>query len=252
MNTRRLTKKYKHKSRSKKSKRRGRTRRRGRSGRSGRSGRRVLKGGMPSARPTSVVVRRRSGASARPIKGFVVRRTSGASSFRPSSSAGISKKNFNFECFYKKLMNTPVGQLPSTIQDSRKMYIQATTLQNVKPKDSYPNMTGLKFVNYLRGIYNSVDEVKKQKIRSIVSLFDQCNMSQGARFGDLAIIKGQVDGRYYACYEKLYNQVYKNLFPNGNSDCYPVAIPATVFDKLPIIKEVKEERMSDDDVDGDE
>ena len=226
MNTRCLTKKYKHKSRSKRSRKSKRTRRRGRSGR---RGRRVLKGGVPSV----------SKASSRPISGVVIRRTSGASvrpssgSFRPSSSAGVSKNknNFNFECFYKKLMNTPLDQLPSTIQDSRNMYIQATTLQNVKPKDSYPNMTGLKFVNYLRVIYNSVDEETKTKtkIRSIISLFDQCNMSQGVRITDLAIIKGQVHKRYYACYKKLYNDIYKKLFPNGNSDCFPVSTSAVTL-----------------------
>ena len=227
MNTRRLTKKYKHKSRSKKSKRRGRTRRRGR---------RVLKGGVPSVRP-----RPSSGRpSARPI-GFVVRKTSGASarpssaSIRPSVSGTSKPHNFNFECFYKKLMNTPLGELPSTIQDSRNTYIQATTLQNVKPKDSYPNMTGLKFVNYLRVKYKIADkkrdEETKTKIISIISLFDQCNMSQGARIDDLAIIKGQVDKRYYACYEKLYNDNYKKLFPNGNSDCFPVSTSAVTLYK---------------------
>jgi hypothetical protein len=78
MNTRRLTKKYKNKSKSKK------TRKSRRSKRSGRSRRRVLKGGVPSVRP--------SGASVRPSSGVVIRRTSGASvrhssgSFRPSSS----------------------------------------------------------------------------------------------------------------------------------------------------------------------
>ena len=217
MNTRRLTKKYKHKSRSKRSRK---------SRRSRRSKRRVLKGGVPSvsrasSRSSGVVIRRTSGASVR---------TSGAS-VRPSSSTGVSKNknNFNFECFYKKLMNTPLDQLPSTIQDSRNMYIQATTLQNVKPKDSYPNMTGLKFVNYLLFIYNSVDEETKTKIRSIISLFDQCNMSQGVRITDLAIIKGQVHKRYYACYKKLYNDIYKKLFPNGNSDCFPVSTSAVTL-----------------------
>jgi hypothetical protein len=189
----------------------------------------VLKGGVrhsvsrASTRPTDVVVRRRSGASSfRPS----------SASIRPSSSAGISKNknNFNFECFYKKLMNTPLDELPSTIQDSRNTYIQATTLQNVKPKDSYPNMTGLKFVNYLRVIYKRADEETKTKIISIISLFDQCNMSQGVRIADLAIIKGQVDKRYYACYEKLYNDIYKKLFPNGNSECYPVSTSAVKLD----------------------
>ena len=133
-------------------------------------------------------------------------------------------------------MNTPLDELPSTIQDSRNTYIQATTLQNVKPKDSYPNMTGLKFVNYLRVIYKRADEETKTKIISIISLFDQCNMSQGVRIADLAIIKGQVDKRYYACYEKLYNDIYKKLFPNGNSDCFPVSTSAV---KLGTINEAQ-------------
>ena len=97
-------------------------------------------------------------------------------------------------------------------------------------------MTGLKFVNYLRVIYKRADEETKTKIISIISLFDQCNMSQGVRIADLAIIKGQVDKRYYACYEKLYNDIYKKLFPNGNSDCFPVSTSAV---KLGTINEAQ-------------
>ena len=116
MNTRHLTKKYKHKSRSKKTRR------------SRKSRRRILKGGVI---PRGIVIRRTSGRSSASVR-------HSSASIRPSSSAGISKNknNFNFECFYKKLMNTPLDELPSTIQDSRNTYIQATTLQNVKPKDS--------------------------------------------------------------------------------------------------------------------
>lgn len=71
MNTRHLTKKYKHKSRSKKSRKSKRNGKTGRSGRSGRSGRRILKGGVPSVRPSARPSDRPrpSSASIRPIIG---------------------------------------------------------------------------------------------------------------------------------------------------------------------------------------
>ena len=217
MNTRRLTKKYKHKSRSKRSRK---------SRRSRRSKRRVLKGGVPSvsrasSRSSGVVIRRTSGASVR---------TSGAS-VRPSSSTGVSKNknNFNFECFYKKLLSIKIDKLPATIEDMKEEYTKQTTLDDVQPSKAYLNMNGLKFVSYLHGKYKRADEETKTKIRSIISLFDQCNMSQGVRITDLAIIKGQVHKRYYACYEKLYNDIYKKLFPNGNSDCFPVSTSAVTL-----------------------
>jgi len=215
MNTRRLTKKYKNKSKSKKTRK------------SRRSKRRVLKGGVPS-------VSRASSGSVRHSSGVVIHRTSGASvipssgSVRHSSSAGVSKNknNFNFECFYKKLLSIKIDKLPDAIEDMKEKYTEQTTIEKINPKGAFLNMNGLKFVSYLHGKYKSANEEKKTKIRSIISLFDQCNMSQGVRIADLAIIKGQVDKRYYACYEKLYSQIYKKLFPNGNSDCFPVSTSA--------------------------
>lgn len=221
MNTRRLTKKYKNKSKSKKTRK------------SRRSKRRVLKGGVPS-------VSRASSGSVRPSSGVVIRRTSGASvrpsgaSVRPSSSAGVSKNknNFNFECFYKKLLSIKIDKLPATIEDMKEEYTKQTTLGDINPTGAFLNMNGLKFVSYLHGKYKSANEETKTKIRSIISLFDQCNMSQGVRIADLAIIKGQVDKRYYACYEKLYSQIYKKLFSNGNSDCFPVSTSAVTLDTI--------------------
>jgi hypothetical protein len=227
MNTRRLTKKYKHKSRNKKTRRRGR------------SGRRVLKGGLPSvssvsrasSRSSGVVIHRTSGASVRPSSGSV----------KPSDSAGISKHrdNFNFECFYNKLMNTPVDKLEITLQHNKDMYFKNTTFQTFEPKGAYLNMTGLKFVHYLRFKYNSTrDDETKKKITTIISLFDQCNMSQGVRKNeDLPLIQGKTDKRYFKCYEKLYNDIYKKLFPYGNSECYPVSIAAILPQVLTKIEE---------------
>ena len=225
MNTRRLTKKYKYKSRSKKTRRNRKSRRR------------VLKGGVPS-------VSRASSRSSVVPRGVIVNRTSGASvrpgSVRPGSSAGISKSPiFSFECFYNKLMGTDIKKLPSTIQDNRDMYMERTTFHNFDPKGAYLNMTGLKFVHYLRFKYNSTrnDETKK-KITTIISLFDQCNMSQGVRKNeDLPLIQGKTDKRYFKCYEKLYNDIYKKLFPYGNSECYPVSIAAILPQVLTKIEE---------------
>jgi hypothetical protein len=246
MNTRRLTKKYKNKSKSKKtrksrrSKRSRKTRRRG-----GRRGRRIMKGGVPSvSRRSSASVR----PSSRPSSGIIVSRTSGrGSSIRPSSSAGISKHrdnrdnrdNFNFHDFYNNLMNTPNHELHSTLQNNKYMYIKNTTFQTFVPKGAYLNMKGLKFVNYLHGKYKSANEETKTKIRSIISLFDQCGMSQGVRYSDLAIIKEHVDTMYYACYEKLYNDVYKKLFDPGND--YPVSLSAIPICCKPRLQTVHED-----------
>ena len=229
MNTRRLTKKYKHKSRSKRSRKSRKTRRR------------VLKGGVPSvsrssSRTSGGVVRRASNGSVRPSSG----------SFRPSSSAGVSKpkNNFDFECFYKKLLSIKIEKLPATIEDMKEEYTKQTTIGDINPTGAFLNMNGLKFVSYLHSKYKSANEETKKKITSIISLFDQYNMSQAVRPTDLAIIKGQVHKKYFACYEKLYSQIYKKLFPNGNSDCFPVSTSA-VTQTLNVINE-------DDDDDDDE
>ena len=203
----------------------------------------------PSARPISVVVRKTSGRgssirpsarpNARPI-GVVVRKTSGrGSSIRPSSSAVISKHgdNFNFHDFYNKLMNTDVEHLPSTIESMKFEYVTRTTLQ---PGRAYLNMTGLKFVNYLYGKYQH-SNTDKEKIRSIISLFDQYGMSHGIRNSDLPIVEGQVDRRYYACYKDLYEDIYKKLFPRGNNDYYPVSLSAIPLYCKPRLQTVHED-----------
>ena len=233
MNTRRLTKKYKHKSRSKRSKRSRKTRR---SGRSGRNGRRIMKGGVPSR---GLIVR----SSVRPISGRPISGRPSSASVRPSSSAGISKPhNFNFECFYKKLMNTPLGQLPSTIQDNKYMYIKNTTFQTFEHKGGYLNMTGLKFVNYLYGKYQYSNTTDKEKIRSIISLFDQYGMAQGVRYSDLDIIGKNVKLEYFNLYKELYDEIYKKLFPNRNPRNYPVSLSAIPLYCKPRLHTVHEEK----------
>jgi hypothetical protein len=102
-------------------------------------------------------------------------------------------------------------------------------------------MTGLKFVSYLHGKYKNADKQTKTKIRSIISLFDQCNMSQGVRSTDLHSIEVQVHPTYFACYKKLFDEVRNKLFPNGNGECYPVSTSATTLEVLPTIKELDNE-----------
>ena len=265
MNTRRLTKKYKHKSRSKKtrrSKRNGKTRRRGRSGR---RGRRIMKGGViprgvvvrrSSARPIGFVVRKTSGRgssirpsarpNARPI-GVVVRKTSGrGSSIRPSSSAVISKHgdNFNFHDFYNKLMNTHKHELHSTLQDNKYMYIKNTTFQTFKPKGAYPNMTGLKFLNYLHGKFNREHGKRKNHLRSIISQLDQNGMAPALRPHDLIRIEDNISSEYFELYKILYDEIYKKLFPYGNPRNHPLSTSVIVFEKLPTVVESEEEGMS--------
>ena len=204
MNTRRLTKKYKHKSRS-----RNKSRKTRRSMKTRKSRRRVLKGGAPKVKLSSVI----------------------PSSGRPSSFTGISKPpKLDFKYFYDKLMTTDMENLPNLIGCERDEYVRNTTLHKVNPSQAFLNINGLKFISYLRGKYSNTNTQKdeKEKIKCIVSLFDQCNMSQGVRYSDLATIEPQVDKRYYAHYEKLYNDIYKKLFPNGNRECFPVSTSAVI------------------------
>lgn len=221
MNTRRLTKKYKHKSRSKKSRKSKKTRR------TRRSGRRVLKGGVI---PRGVVVSRRSGASSASVR---------PSSVRPSDSARISehRDNFNFEFFYNKLMTTHVGKLESTLQDNKDMYIKNTTFQTFQPKGAYPNMTGLKFVNYLHGKFNIERGERKNHLESIISQLDQTGMAPALRYKDLKIIRENITAEYFNLYKRLYNEIYKRLFRNGNHRNHPLSTSAIVFEKLPTVVE---------------
>lgn len=224
MNTRRLTKKYKHKSRS------NRSRKSRRSGKTRRRGRRIMKGGVI---PRGVVVSRRSGrssASVRPSSASIRPRPSSAS-IRPSVSVISKLPKLDFKCFYNKLMKTNISNLPSTIECEKDNYVCNTTFQTFQPKGAYLNMTGLKFVNYLRDRYKNVTPDEQKKIRTIVSLFDQCSMSQGIRISDLPIVQGQVSEKYFACYKDLYEEIYKKLFPNGNSECFPVSTSAIIHRK---------------------
>jgi len=258
MNTRCLTKKYKYKSRSKK------TRRNRKSRRSGKTRRRVLKGGLPSVSRASS----RSSVSGIP-RGFIVNRTSGSSRFRPSSGSvrpgsvrpGISKvsccdkvnianrkrvinsinsinNNFHFNDVYNMLMLIEQGDLPNAIESMKFAYITRTTLQ---PSGAYLNMNGLKFVNYLHGKYKSADDETKEKIKSIISLFDQYGMSHGIRISDLPIVQGQVSEKYFACYKDLYEEIYKKLFPRGNNDYYPVSLSAIPLYCKPRLQTVHED-----------
>ena len=220
MNTRRLTKKYKHKSSSKRSRK---------------SRRRVLKGGVPSSRPSS-----------RPSGGIIVSRTSGgvrpssgsvrpsSSSVRPSSrhdtSRGLFKHkiigtihNFDLKEFYNILISIDINKLPYVIEDIKDAYIRRTTLQHITPKGALLSIHGLKLIKYFEHKYKYADYKTKQKIKSIISLLDQCNMAQGVRLGDLSTIEGQVHPNYFACYKNLYQEIYNKLFPNGNYDDHPVS-----------------------------
>jgi hypothetical protein len=213
MNTRRLTKKYKHKSRNKKSRR---------SKRNGKTRRRILKGGVPSV----------SRPSTRPSSGIIVSSSSG--SVRPSSrhdtSRGLFKHkiigtihNFDLKEFYNILISIDINKLPYVIEDIKDAYIRRTTLQHITPKGALLSIHGLKLIKYFEHKYKYADYKTKQKIKSIISLLDQCNMAQGVRLGDLSTIEGQVHPNYFACYKNLYQEIYNKLFPNGNYDDHPVS-----------------------------
>ena len=208
MKSRHLTKKYKHKSRS----RRRKTRRR------------VLKGGVPVSGRASRASRASSASSSRPpssrpSSGFIISRTSG-------SSAGVfkPKKKFNLKYFYNELMSTDKKELPSIIQDNKQMYNQATTFQNFDPKGAYPNLTGLQMMSYFHGKIKYANYLTRKKIKTIISLFDQYGMSHGIRDTDLPIIEEQTDGRYFERYKKLYEDIYRKLFPRGDNHDYPISL----------------------------
>jgi len=214
MKSRRLIKKYKNKSRSRKTRRR------------------VLKGGVrpsssfrPSSRPSSSGSVRPS-SSRPPSSGVVViSRTSG--SVRPSS-AGVFKHKFNFKYFYNELMRTNINKLPSMIEDNKPMYIKSTTFQNFEPKGAYPNLTGLQMMSYFYGKikHAHANYRTKNKIKTIISLFDQYGMSHGIRNSDLPKIKIQTDERYFERYTKLYKEIYDKLFPRGDNHDYPISLSA--------------------------
>lgn len=196
-----------------------------------------MKGGVI---PRGVVVRRTSGAS-------VSRRSS--ASVRPSDSAGISehRDNFNFECFYKKLMNTHVEQLSSTLLDNKDMYFKNTTFQTFEPKGAYPNMTGLKFLNYLYGKFNREHGNRKVHLSSIISQLDQNGMAPALRYKDLKIIRENITLEYFQLYKRLYIEIYKKLFPYGNPRNHPLSTSAIVFEKLPTVLESEGEEMNVDE-----
>ncbi len=222
MNTRRLTKKYKHKSRSNRSKRRERSKI---NGKTRRKGRRIMKGGVI---PRGVVVSRRSGRSSASVR-------HSSASIRPSVSV-ISKHgdNFNFHDFYNKLMNTPDHELHSTLQDNKDMYIKNTTFQTFQPNGAYLNMTGLKFVNYLHGKFNNIeDEKRKNHLRTIISQLDQNGMAQALKPADLNNIQKNITPQYFNLYKRLYDAIYKKLFPNGNPHNHHLSTSAIIYEKLP-------------------
>jgi hypothetical protein len=225
--------------------------------RRGKTRRRVLKGGVRSVRPSSGIP-----SSVRPSSssGVVVSRSSGRpSSGRPSSSSAVVFKvsccgkvnianrksvinsinnNFHFNDVYNRLMGIKQDDLPSTIESMKLEYTAKTTLE---PSRAYLNMKGLKFVNYLHGKYQHSNPTDKEKIRSIISLFDQYGMSHGIRISDLHIVQGQVSEKYFACYKDLYEEIYKKLFPRGNNDYYPVSLSAIPLYCKPRLQTVRED-----------
>jgi|LauGreDrversion4_2_1035121.scaffolds.fasta_scaffold19288_4 hypothetical protein len=230
MKSRRLIKKYKNKSRSRKTRRR------------------VLKGGVPhgsrhSSRPPSSSVRPPS--SVRPSS-----RASSRPSSRPSSRAGIFKPPVPLKCcehksvlnqekilstidkfphefdtFFQSLLTVPDDDLPITIQKFKPSYIKAITLQ---PQGAYLNINGLKFINYLRSKYVNLElsSKHKEKIDRIISLLDQYGAAPGIRNSDLKVIEKNLDKRYFECYKKLYDYIFEKLFKCKNKDCYPVSTSA--------------------------
>lgn len=214
MKSRHLTKKYKSRSRRRKTRRR------------------VLKGGVrhsssfrPSSRP--------------PSSGVVTSRTSG--SVRPSSAGVFKPKKFNFKYFYDQLMRTDEIRLPSMIEDNKHMYIQATTFQNFDPKGAYPNLTGLQMMSYFYGKIKYADNLTRKKIKTIISLFDQYGMSHGIRDSDLDIIEKKTNGRYFEHYRKLYKDIYRKLFPRGDNHDYPISLSTISLYFKPHLQTVHEE-----------
>jgi hypothetical protein len=234
MKTRRLTKKYRNKIKNK-------------------SRKRILKGGVkdssvarksytkrPSATPISVV-RHSAGKQ---------RSSSTLKGVKKHSSRGIIKKGnccdrvtlshgqkiirnitdlnlpADLKLFYDSLLDIPLDDLPREVERIKEWYITRTTIQ---PSGSYLNMNGLILINYLRSKYKDADDSVKEKIKKIISLFDQFGMSQGVRVTDLPIVQSQVSESYFTCYKNLYDNIYAKLFSKKNYDEYPLTISAIPF-----------------------
>lgn len=241
MNRKILTKKYKRKS-IRKSRKSSKTRRRVKTRKSSKNRRRVLKGGV---RPSSVRLSSVRPSSVRPSD----RPSSGVTVNSRVISSGVSKpsipskccqqisvvnqqkiissiNNFphTFDIFYSQLLLASYDELQKIIEKFKLEYSEAITLQ---PQGAYLNINGLKFINYLRSKFvNSTDQNEKDKIKRVISLLDQCGAAPGVRISDLKVIKEQVEERYFECYKKLYEDIYRKLFKCDNNDCYPVSTSA--------------------------
>jgi hypothetical protein len=129
----------------------------------------------------------------------------------------------SFETFYNELIDEPDGGLADKISSVKESIIRATTIQ---PEGAYLNIIGLKFVNYLRSKYVNASPEQKEKIGTIISLFDQHAMSQGVRYSDLEVIKKQLNLSDFECYKKLYEEIYAKLFKYEPHNKYPVSVSA--------------------------
>jgi hypothetical protein len=145
-------------------------------------------------------------------------------------------------------MNTPNHELHSTLQDNKDMYIKNTTFQTFQPKGAYLNMTGLKFINYLHGKFNNIEGERKNHLKSIISQLDQNGMAQALKPADLINIQKNITPQYFNLYKRLYDAIYKKLFPNGNPRNYPLSTSVIIFEKLPTVVE-RDGMTHDDDVD---
>lgn len=256
MNRKILTKKYKRKSIRKSSKTRRRVKTR-KSGKSSKNRRRVLKGGVrtSSVRPSSV--RPSDRPSDRPSSGVTVnsRGSSSGVSKPPIPSKCCEQKsvvnqqiissinNFphTFDKFYSDLLSAHDDDLSKLIEYIKLSYSSAITFQ---PQGAYLNIIGLKWINYLRSKFvNSKTPSERQKIQKVISLWDQYGAAQGVRISDLEVIKEQVDERYFECYKKLYEDIYRKLFKCKNEDCYPVSTSAISIYCKPktLLKKIDEE-----------
>ena len=159
MNTRRLTKKYKHKSRkSKRTRRRGRRKRNGKTRRSGRSGRRIMKGGVPS------VSRASSRASARPLASLIFNqslRTEEEKLF-DSFFRNLKEEKENFEktlCalynIYNSLEPDKINQILRSsgfkIRYEKAFYFrkETTNIFDVKSSNLHANSKYILFLSYI-------------------------------------------------------------------------------------------------------
>ena len=141
-----------------------------------------------------------------------------------------------FRLLVDGLENKPEILHQHRLQDAYKRMIE---LRKDGAPTGYIGLTGLKFLNYLWARVNLLDTTSKnyKNLQTAISLMDQHALAPGIINSQLPTIqKLSSNSYYYACYEKLFNQLSISMsLPSRNIDscdsdggcCSPTGLPTT-------------------------